>query len=325
MSRQPQFDATQQVEAPSAAIQPDIAGAQGLTDLAQSVASLGSQSFIQAQTQKAETAGELAGLNPAFVPTTGGGAAQQAFNQAALQTNKQMVGTDITLKSAQFRQNAIENNPDAAVALSNYNSSMQQYAQQTLNNVPAQNRAFAQNMLTYHTGNTQVELQGRVLEQQKTKANAQWVQTDQTSAQNIQDAITNINFNAPPDSVAQQTNAIQVLQAQREQAASLAEQSGIITKPEFDTVIKSGRAQINQNMIANQYLSNLQDGSGPQFFQGLVDKPITGMTEVQKTSFLNTTIKNIGRQFNQTSDQNNALVENQGQSYVEGLKKWCAA
>jgi len=327
MSRLPRFRATQQIQPGPT---PVSTQGRGLTQFAQQIQQTEQKQFLQQQVQKAETAGELAGLQPGFQPVAGGSEAQRAFNQAALATNKQQIATNVMLNIEKFKQQSISQNPDAAVAYQQFNALAQQHSAQVLQAVPEQNRAYAQNLLTHQIGSAQLELQQRALKQQKLKANAQAVQTLNTYDEKINDSINNINWSmgGKDDTwegvggnalVGSQVNAAGALLAQKQQTASLMLEGGQITKREFDAMNKNDQVNFRQNIILSQLRSKLNDGTAEPFLKKLTSQSIPGLSETQQQTVLSKAFK-MRSQFNNADQQNKALVAKNTQDYIFGIQ-----
>lgn len=276
MSRLPRFTATAQVG--GSPITPATSGAASLTELGQRIQQFGLQSLQTTSLQRAEQQGELAGLDPNFRPSGFPTAATQEFNKAALATNRTLMGTDIILNTEKLKNQAIQSSPDAAVQMQTFNESMSQYGNQLVNQAPTANKAYTQNMLAYHTAVAQNAFMHNLHQQQRVKASAQWLQSDNSFHADTLRAIENINFNLPDEDVQKQVAAAGALLAQRNNATMLAAQGGLIRNP--GTQIQNNRKEFNTELITSQFRTKLFEGADkPQkFIEQVLNHTVKGPT-----------------------------------------------
>jgi len=109
-----------------------------------------SQIFGKLEVQGAKEWGAEAGQQTGFKPIPIPGQAGEAFNQAALQANKFFVGADIS-KHMQELNAQYEQNIHGTQSISNYAHALNNYADQTLTKIPAQNQPYAR-LLIQHLG-----------------------------------------------------------------------------------------------------------------------------------------------------------------------------
>ena len=242
-------------------------GARSLTELGQKIQSFGEQQLERTSINKAVQDGELAGINPNFKPSGAGSAATDAFNKAALQTNRMLMGTDVILNTQKLHRDASQSSPDAAIQLQNFNKASSQYSQQIINQSPTANKAYIQNMLNYHIGTVQNNMVQGIQAQQRIKASAQWLQSDNTFHADTLNSVNNIDFNQPKDDLQKQISASGALLAQRNNSTQLAASGGFITQSVANSQISKNNIEFNQELITAHFRSKLRDGGdNPQKF-----------------------------------------------------------
>lgn len=314
----PRFTATEQV--PQTRITPVTAGAKGLIAIGESVSKLGAQRFVAVRTQEAKQAGEEAGLTggPLRLPpaTT---QAQQAFNNAALAVNRQMTATDIVLNTNKMRDDAFANNRDATKAMSQFNQNAQVYSNELINKIPVQNRAFAQNMLTYHIGQANTQLRRQSLKQQRLKANVQMITNLETSKMATMQSINSINFNTPPDIKDQQIQASQKLLHNHIQGIELAQAGALFSPKEAEKHIDIAIKQYNEQFFSKQFENALQHGKGKEFLDNFDKKNIPGLQEIPKDN-LKRKLLRIAKDRSNSIITNKANMADKGKTYLIGLQ-----
>jgi len=274
----PRFKATQQITpAPTSEV---AGGAQSLTQLGQRIQTLGSQQLVKTAVTKATAAGELAGINPDFKLERFGGLAGDAFNKAALQANRTMLGTDVILNTERLKIEATDSSPDAAVALNNFNQSAQQYGEKLINQTPSANKGYIQNMLNFHVGSAQNVMLQNIHKQQVIKGAAQWLQSDNAYKASTIQALNNINFNQPKEEVQKGIAAAGAMLVERNKATELAAEGGFIKEKTARLQKLDNQQQFNIEAITAQFRSKLQEGGeAPQkFIQSVEDASLKGPT-----------------------------------------------
>lgn len=321
MSRLPRFE---QEGAPG--FQPvtiPTQGAASLTALGQQLQQVSTQQILKQQVQRATALGAQAGEQPGQLTLpTGTGIAQQAFNQAALQANKTMLGTDIILKTAQLRQNAVEQNPDAAQALAQFNADSQQYINNLLPNVPEQNRAFATNFMAAHIGQAQIALQQNLIKQQRIKGNAQFMVSDAAFQNDINNSINNINWNTTPEQVQQQIDAVGSKNAQRENTIQLAEEAQLITPKEATRLLLQNRQSFVNNLTISQFQSALRDNRGDEFLKQVENNQLTRLDSISpiQRSQLVSQLLTVQKQFENTQGVNRTVLNQQMNQEIKTIQ-----
>lgn len=272
----PEFRASQQVG--GSGIADASGGARSLTQLGQRIQQFGQQQLVQGAVQKATQEGEMAGMDPNFKPSRFGGAAGRAFNNAALATNRHLMGTDIILNTERMKIDASKSSPDAAVQLQNFNKMSSQYGEQILNQSPTANKAYVQNMMNYHVGRAQIDMAHNIQTQQRIKGSAQWLQSDNVFHADTLQAVNHINFNQSPEGIENEVTAAGALLTQRNNATQLAAQGGFISSKTSFNQIRDNNVEFNRELITAQFRGKLKEGgSEPQeFIKQILDDSLKG-------------------------------------------------
>lgn len=277
------------------------------------------KSYVQAQVNEAEKAGELAGTNFDFRPVSGGGIAQKAFNETALQTNKQMLASDIMLKVPQLAQNAYEAHPNnSQTAFKQFEQTSNQYAANLLNEVPDENREYVQNMLNHHIGRANLSFGSRILQEKRIKAEGQFTISDTAFANSTNDAIHGINFNMPKEEVQKQVDAAQGILAQRIKGIRLAEEGGIISPKAAQKATDGAINGFRDNLYARHYEAALQDGKGEEFLENLQKSNIEGLDEFGKANLV-AKLGKIGRTYVNARKNEHVFLQQSKKDYLNGL------
>jgi hypothetical protein len=256
----PRFTAQGQVQ--QGGISEASAGAQSLTQLGQRLQQFGSQQLIRTQAQAGQEKGEMAGLDPNFRPERFGGIATQAYNQAALATNRAMMSTDAILGTQKNKFEAQQASPDANVQAQVFNQLQSQYATQMINQAPQSNKAIIQNVLTHQTGQSMLEFQQHALKQNQIKMDMQAIQVDNTTRSAELHQISQINWNAEPELVNQQVAAAGQYLKQRTDAITLRRIGNQLGREEAASMIKHANDEFNESIIRSQFLATVK--SDPQ-------------------------------------------------------------
>ncbi len=318
MTRDTRFTATQGIQ--TTGIIPASGAGTGLTDLANKVRQMAGSEFLKSRVAEAQQAGELAGTQLGFQPPEGSSIAQKAFNEAALKTNKQLVATDIMLKIPQLHKNAIENHPgNIENAMNQFNKTSQQYEQHILQNIPTENRAFAQNYLNYHIGTTNLSLQNRLLKERRIASQGQFTITHTAHINQINDAISNINFSMPKEEVEKQIDGTHSMLNQSFDAINLAQEGGILTSAQGNKLREDDLKNYQNDLIARHYEFALKDGNGPKFLKNIQEKPMRGFDEFQKSKLIGR-LKKIGANVVNNSEANKMELLLNAKDYLTSIK-----
>lgn len=291
-----------------------------LTSLLSSLQQQSQKSYLQNQIEEAQRAGALAGTNLDFKPVEGGSVAQKAFNQEALQTNKQFLASDVMLKIPQLAQNAINNHPnDSQLAFQEFKGASDNYSQQLLSEVPDENRPFIQNMLNHHIGRANMSFNSRILQDKRIQAEGQFTINDTAHANSVNDAIQSINFNMDKDEVQKQVDGAQALLAERIKGIKLAEEGGIIKPQVAQKASQQAILTFRENLYAKQYENALQHGNGAKFLENVQNAKIAGMDEFGKANLVSK-LRKVGQSY-VNANKNNAVYWNaQYKDYLKGLQ-----
>ncbi|NIW98322.1 MAG: hypothetical protein GWN13_08790, partial [Phycisphaerae bacterium] len=198
----------------------------------------------------------MAGLDPNFRPERFGGIATQAYNQAALATNRAMMSTDAILGTQKNKFEAQQASPDANVQAQVFNQLQSQYATQMINQAPQSNKAIIQNVLTHQTGQSMLEFQQHALKQNQIKMDMQAIQVDNTTRSAELHQISQINWNAEPDLVNQQVASAGQYLKQRIDAIQLRALGGHLGPNGAQTashMIKLAQNEFNESIIRSQF------------------------------------------------------------------------
>lgn len=147
------------------------------------------QSFLD---QYARERGAQAGTAENFEPGIAIGEAGKEFQETALSVNKYTTGADVLNHLTQFHNKAMANVSDDSIQ--EFNANVQGYAQGVLKTVPAQNRAYITQLLSYKATKAQSSLMTQLRHKQNINANLEFGDQTETYLNNMNDDIQRGNL-----------------------------------------------------------------------------------------------------------------------------------
>lgn len=213
-----------------------------------------SQAFEQSQIHTAEQKGAVAGDQPNFKPDSGGGAATEAFNQAALTANKYVLGADV-IKNSNSIYNQVSQKIDNNT-IPNFNASFQGFSDGVLKNAPEENVPYLKNILAQQYNNGLNKLQKQMNVQNQSMQQYMIDQTTQTYANEATNSAREGNKNG----------SVSYL-AQHQQMIHDAVQNGLMTPGQGALALQQARQQTQEQGIIHDYETALQEGKGDEFIQ----------------------------------------------------------